>query len=1380
MTRRHNAIVHYDRHNAFVHNKLPLTVPAGTATMMLSDRAMKFSCRWIVLPLVFALWAGNSFAIDPALALDQNVVRTWGADQGLPQGTVYALAQTAEGYVWAATQEGFARFDGTSFVVYDKAAAAEIRNNMVLALLPARDGSLYAATNGGGLVQVEGQRIRSYGVADGLPSDAVTALHQSGDGTIWIGTQGGLARRGNDGRIVTVADFNRLNHSGVTTLTEDWTGQLWIGTMKGIATLKDGHLVQHDSDGFPTDQILSLCVTRDGSVWIGTLGGGLFRYRFGKFRAYTATDGFASKNVKAVYEDSRGTIWIGTLDQGVGRFRNDRFDFDSGFLGVGSRAVSSFLEDREGNLWIGSTLGLTRVAEGRVISFTTTQGLLGDKVRTVLADSAGALWIGTGHGLQTLDGRRLSHEDGRLSSDRVMSAWSGRDGSLWIGTFDGGLNRIFENRTTVYDTTNGLRSNAVLAVYEDRGGIVWVGTARGLQRIVNGTLSPEPVKLSGEIVGVIDEDRNGALWVGTQDGGLNRIAGDKVTSFTTRTGLASDLILSLYQDGTGALWVGTAGGGLCRYKGGRWTTITTREGLFDDSVFAILEDSQGFFWMSCNKGIFRVSRQQLDDFAEGLQPRVSSHAYGTADGMANRECNGGTQPVAWKTADGRLWFATVKGVAMIDPARAHAAAAPPVLIEGAFADHQRLDPSNPRSLAPGTKAVEFHYAGINFAAPEKVHYEYKLEGFDQEWVDAGARRLASYTNLRPGTYRFHVRAASADGPWNTATTTFRQRAFFYQTPWFLTISAILVVGAVAGAHRSRIKVVRASSERFKLLFDRNPAAEYRATPAGGILDCNDACAKIFGFSSRQELMSHQVSDLYSGDTGWPGILSRLRDQGSLNNFETSLRRADGTEIWVLMNVSLVIDGQGQPIVESTLIDISDRKRAEEEIRHKAHHDVLTGLPNRALFKDRLTIALNYAHRQGNQLAVLCLDLDGFNIVNDAFGRAGGDGLLQTIAQRLTACVREEDSVARVGDDEFTLLIMKPANVNDVTAVARKILQAVARPSVVDGHDFNITTSIGIAFYPQDGGDVETLLKSADSALYLAKEAGRNSYQLCSPFLARKAADRIALETALHHALDQQEFVLHYQPQLDLRTQMVTGMEALIRWDRGGSRLLRPSEFIGVAEETRLILPIGEWALEEACRQGRAWHREGTGVRIAVNVSARQFQQPNVVSIIEDALKRSGFDPHFLEIEITESTAMHDPNLTAGILSDIKNLGISVAIDDFGVGHSSLNYLKRFPIDALKIDRSFVQDITRGGSDGAIVSAVIAMGKALNIRVIAEGVETEEQLTFLREHGCFEVQGYLFCRPMAADTLTEMIQNASPGAYTRCYARNIQAVPAAEN
>src|SRR6266849_263389 len=1337
---------------------------------------MRFASRWIVSVLILAACPRDSFCLDQHLSLDQDIVQTWGVDKGVPQGTVYAVTQTPDGYVWAATEEGFVRFDGSNFVVYDKAANAAIRNNFTVALLPARDGTLYAATTGGGLVQIDGDRVRSFSTTDGLPSNVVTALYQSSDGTIWIGTQEGLARRQTDGRIVPVGSVDQLPHSRVTTLTEDWSGQLWIGTTHGVATYKDGRLFRHDRDGFPTEHILSLCASGDGSVWIGTLGGGLLRYRSGKFRTYTASDGLVSKSPKAIYEDRRGTIWIGTLDKGIGRFRNDQFEFDLQSVGIGNKAVSSFLEDREGNLWVGSAAGLTRIAEAKVLTYTTVQGLLADNVRTVNTDAAGTLWIGTGRGLQTLDGSRIiSKETSGLSSNLILSSWGGRDGSLWIGTVDSGLNRVFQGRTTTYNANNGLRSNFVLSVYEDRAGSVWVGTNRGLQHIVNGNLAPDSFRLSGEIVGAMLEDRSGALWVGTQDGGLNKISGASVTSYTTRNALGSDFVLSLYQDNSGAVWVGTAGGGISRYKGGRWATITTREGLFDDSIFTIQEDDNGFFWISCNKGIFRVARQQLDAVAERLQPKVTSVAYGKADGMKSRECNGGTQPVAWKTADGKMWFATVKGVAMVDPSSMRIATAPPVMIEGVFADHRRLDRNNRQPLAPGTKTLEFRYAGINFASPGKVHYQYKLEGFDKLWIDAGAQRVASYTNLRPGTYRFHVRAATDDGPWNNATTAFEQRAFFYQTPWFLTASIVALIGVAGGAHRSRVNLVRASAERFKLLFDRNLAGEYRATVDGEILDCNEACVKLLGFPSRADFMGHGISDLYWSDADRQTMFTRLRDQRSLSNFETSMRRADGTQIWVLMNISLVSDSRGTPITEATLVDITERKRAEDQIRYQAHHDIQTGLPNRALFKDRLAIALHYARRHANQVAVLSVDLDHLNAVNETLGRTVGDGVLEIVSARLTSSVRQEDSVARVGGDEFTLLLMKPHNVTDVTTVARKILQTIARPITVSGNEVNITASIGISLYPQDGEDAETLLQNGTHALFAAKEAGRNTYQLCSPFLMKRAADRLSLESALHQALEQQEFVLHYQPQLDIRNQKVIGMEALLRWNRPGKSLLRPGEFIAVAEETQLILPIGEWALEAACRQGRKWHQSGSALKIAVNVSPRQFQQANLVSLIRSTLDRTELDPHSLEIEITETTAMQNPALTADILLDLKNLGISIAIDDFGVGHSSLNYLKRFPIDAVKIDQSFVADITRGGSDAAIVVAVIAMAKAMNIRVIAEGVETDEQLNFLREHGCYEFQGYLLSRPLPAEALTDMIQGPSAGVYTRRYARSLQKV-----
>ncbi len=306
-------------------------------TTIRSHLTMKLSRHWALVALFVTVWPTSALAIDPALFFDQNVIRTWSIDHGLPAGTVYALAQSPDGYVWAATQEGFVRFDGTEFVTYDKAAAAQMHHNMTIALLSARDGSVYAATTGGGVVHLDKGRIRSYGIREGLPSDAVTALYESGNGTIWIGTQKGLASRQSIGRIATIAGSDGPSPMRVTTITEDWSGQLWIGTMQGVATLKDGRLVRHEGDGFPTAQVLAIRVTRDGSVWIGTRGSGLLRYRSGQFRTYTAADGLPSAHVSAIYEDSQGTVWIGTLDHGIGRFRHDRFDFASDAAGIGNK-----------------------------------------------------------------------------------------------------------------------------------------------------------------------------------------------------------------------------------------------------------------------------------------------------------------------------------------------------------------------------------------------------------------------------------------------------------------------------------------------------------------------------------------------------------------------------------------------------------------------------------------------------------------------------------------------------------------------------------------------------------------------------------------------------------------------------------------------------------------------------------------------------------------------------------------------------------------------------------------------------------------------------------------------------------------------------------
>jgi diguanylate cyclase (GGDEF)-like protein len=418
--------------------------------------------------------------------------------------------------------------------------------------------------------------------------------------------------------------------------------------------------------------------------------------------------------------------------------------------------------------------------------------------------------------------------------------------------------------------------------------------------------------------------------------------------------------------------------------------------------------------------------------------------------------------------------------------------------------------------------------------------------------------------------------------------------------------------------------------------------------------------------------------------------------------------------------------------------------------------VLTGLPNRLLFRDRISIALAHARRAQRNCAVIFLDLDQFKLVNDTLGHTFGDRLLQAIGARLVSCVRAEDTVARMGGDEFTILLTDLVDRRGASTVAHKVLDAVRHPVTVDEHELYVTTSIGISIFPDDGADAEMLLKNADRAMYRAKELGRDNFQFATIY---EGEGRLALERSLHHGLERGEFVIHYQPMVEIATGRVVGAEALVRWNRPDHGLVGPEEFIPIAEETRLIVPLGEWVLRTACTQMKAWHDAGHAwLRIAVNLSPRQFQQRDLTATVERILAETGYPAPLLDLEITESTAMANVELSLQILNRLKDMGIRISIDDFGTGYSSLSYLKRFPIDTVKIDQDFVRDVT--SADTAIISAVISMARALNLRVIAEGVETEEQLAFLRREQCSEMQGFLYSEPLPAAEFEEALRTAA--------------------
>jgi diguanylate cyclase (GGDEF)-like protein/PAS domain S-box-containing protein len=559
------------------------------------------------------------------------------------------------------------------------------------------------------------------------------------------------------------------------------------------------------------------------------------------------------------------------------------------------------------------------------------------------------------------------------------------------------------------------------------------------------------------------------------------------------------------------------------------------------------------------------------------------------------------------------------------------------------------------------------------------------------------------------------------------------------------------------------KALRESEEKFSSLFQHSNDAIFLHDLDGTILDTNQKVLDQFQYT-KSEILSLKIADLHP-DEALPiskRAFKKVTENGFFN-FEIDFKKKNGEIFPAEVSSSLFKIGV-QEVIQGIVRDITDRKRAVEQISFMAYHDHLTQLPNRHLLKDRLQQAISSAKQYDRIVGILFLDLDNFKRINDTLGHDHGDKLLLNVADRLQGYIRNSDSIARLevergdttiarlGGDEFTILLTEIKHIKDAAKVAQRILDLFSEPFAIESHEVFITTSIGISVYPDDGETVDTLLKHADTAMYHAKEQGRNNYQFYRESMNITTIERLDLESKLRKALDRKEFVLHYQPQLDTKTKKIIAVEALIRWMHPDKGMMSPMTFIPVAEETGLIIPMGEWILRTACNQNIAWQQAGLpSIRVTVNISSVQFSQKNFVEMVDKILKESGLNPQYLELELTESILMQATDTAVTTLKELKSLGIRLSIDDFGTGYCSLNYLKSFPIDTLKIDRSFVRDLSTSQEDKAIIHAMIALGHTLNLDVIAEGVETMQQFEYLSEKGSDAVQGFLFSKPLPNDS-----------------------------
>lgn len=791
----------------------------------MNERTARRNHLWHLLLL---LLSSLVVAANNQRSVTQYTMQLWQTQDGLPQNTINAIAQTTDGYLWLGTDEGLVRFDGQRFVLFDKENTPALRGNRVGSLQSGSHGELWIGFKGSGLACYARGQFQLWTTAEGLPHNFVRTIYDDSKGNVWIGTEDGLARW-HKGQFTIWRKADGLPDNRIWEVGGDQKGNVWLGTAAGLTRFHAGQFHTFSRE-LPDRWIYSLVEDHNGVLWAGTAQGGVLRFVDGRVTQFTIKNGLAHNQVWAMTNDHAGNLWLASTGGGLTRIAEsgrviETFTTRQGFP---SDRVQALYEDREGNLWVGTGEGLIRLSAGNLLKWTQREGLSQTTLRSVLEGRDGSVWFGTfGGGVNRLhNGAVTKLGDERDLVNALFEDWRG---DLWVGTMAGLKQyRPAQSTRTVRNLTtrDGLPNAEIRVITEDRAGNLWIGSTSGLTRLRDEQLTnfSKADGLPHNIVRGLHEDRNGALWIGTE-GGLTVWRDGQFKTFTAAEGVSAPIIQTFYEDNDGTLWIGALDGGLLRYREGKFTSFTRRDGMPDDNIGVILEDASNHLWLGGDRGIFRVSKAELEARAQNPQAQIHPQAFSAESGLGTNQISPFSQPAGYCARDGRLWFATMNGAVMVDPQRlATNTLPPPVFVERALADGRALAMEGTLQIAPGLRELQLHYTALSLTTPEKVRFKYKLEGYDQNWIEAGTRREAFYTNLPPGNYTFRVQACNNDGVWNEtgAQLTFTLAPRFYQTIWFYLLCAA-TLGMLAWAwHRLRLRQMR---QRFRAVFaERNRIA----------------------------------------------------------------------------------------------------------------------------------------------------------------------------------------------------------------------------------------------------------------------------------------------------------------------------------------------------------------------------------------------------------------------------------------------------------------------------------------------------------------------------------------------------------------------------
>ena len=1356
---------------------------------------------------VFFAWAVLVAALTAA-APGLEIVRKLdhiGVAEGLSQSWVYTILQDRHGFLWIGTDNGLDRYDGYEIQSFRHRDGnrGSLADSKVYSLLEDRRGRLWVGTVAGGLDRFDAATGEfehfSSDPADpsSLSDPFVAALLEDDAGRLWVGTFRGLDRYDEETGTFQhfrhrAGDSETLADDRIRALFQDRSGRLWVGTEGGLDQIDPatGRVIRHVA---PADPALDAgfavkAIAQDpaGRLWLGTRSG-LFRFDPDEEAIPTTVSPpgapeLADAHVWALLIH-QGSLWIGTHDRGLVRLRlpsgaTERFLHDPlNPNGLRHERVKSLVADRGGLLWIGTLGGGLHAWNPRTAAFQAYRHRPGrgeprerNEVRAIFAGPGETLWIGSGAGLERFD-RGTGREEflpvqGGVEALARLGAGEGDRGAILAASAQAVLRVDPESLGAERFAGEGA---AVLLV--DSRNRVWAGGPGGLRRYgPNGRLlatyrhdPDDPRSLPHDEVLSLAEDGEGTVWIGTRDGVGRYAEGedafDVFAAFHEPSGHSG--VVAMHPVAPGVLWLATENAGVIRLvvSAGRATIerFTTEDGLLNDNTASVLADPTGRIWVASVEGLTRL------DPGSG-----ESRHFTEADGLQSGEHHPGA---AFVSPGGEMIFGGVGGLTAFRPELLLDDPRPPAVVITAVTrgdDRQTLrgSASEPLVVDHEDRVVSIEFTALDFSRPEENRYRYRLRGVDESWIDAGTMREVTYAGLPPDRYLFEVVGSNGDGVWTDRPA--RLPIVVTPPPWrtpgaFLAygFGAVFAIGLVVLARRRKLAERRRYQDELRLLakaFESASEGMVITDSEGTILEINRGFETITGYS--EDEIVGRPSNLLDSPRHPPQfyemLWERLHEEGRWQG-ELWQRRKDGEEFPAYLTLSALF-GEGGEVTHyvAVLSDVTERKRAEEELRRLANFDLLTQLPNRTLFEDRLEHAVAVARRNTERLALLFIDLDRFKQVNDSLGHAAGDQLLREVASRLRARVRASDTVARLGGDEFTVILEDVEATTEVEAVAEGVIESLSKPYRVEGLEINVTPSVGVSLFPEGGSSAAELMRHADTAMYRAKGEGGNTLEVYHDGMDTQVVRRMRIENELRRALERDELRLHYQPRIDLQTGAVRCVEALVRWDHPEHGLWLPERFIGVAEESGLILPLGEWVLETTCRQALSWREEGIDVRVAVNLSARQFRRGELSATVARVLAETGLPGDCLELEITETTIMADLPMAREALQRLKTLGAYISVDDFGTGYSSLSYLKIFPLDALKIDRSFVRDLGRDPQDEAIVTAITTLAKSLDLAVTGEGVETWEQLAFLRNVGCDEIQGYLVGRPARPEELAEIL------------------------